>query len=161
MEENSIAAQVWKLSSCDMCELARNSVIMSGFPHKVPPTPSQADGTFPVSRQGSVLLPIPPAGEELLARAQLRRRGAGRERHPAHKRSRHPCGVPLRDHVRGAEFDHAGHPHGRAGDHRGGGGESVYGSWGRTKVTNIRTSCRLVTMVKRSVTTTLLSREDV
>lgn len=35
MEEYSIAAQVWKLSSCDMCELARNSVIMSGFPHEV------------------------------------------------------------------------------------------------------------------------------
>uniref|UniRef100_A0A1B6MLD3 AMP deaminase n=1 Tax=Graphocephala atropunctata TaxID=36148 RepID=A0A1B6MLD3_9HEMI len=35
MEEYSIAAQVWKLSSCDMCELARNSVIMSGFPHRM------------------------------------------------------------------------------------------------------------------------------
>ncbi|XP_037025853.1 AMP deaminase 2 isoform X3 [Bradysia coprophila] len=35
MEEYSIAAQVWKLSSCDMCELARNSVVMSGFPHKM------------------------------------------------------------------------------------------------------------------------------
>jgi AMP deaminase len=35
MEEYSIATQVWKLSSCDMCELARNSVYMSGFPHKV------------------------------------------------------------------------------------------------------------------------------
>lgn len=35
MEEYSIAAQVWKLSSCDMCELARNSVLMSGFPHRV------------------------------------------------------------------------------------------------------------------------------
>ncbi|XP_058443979.1 AMP deaminase 2 isoform X3 [Malaya genurostris] len=35
MEEYSIAAQVWKLSSCDMCELARNSVLMSGFPHKM------------------------------------------------------------------------------------------------------------------------------
>lgn len=35
MEEYSIAAQVWKLSSCDMCELARNSVLMSGFPHIV------------------------------------------------------------------------------------------------------------------------------
>ncbi|XP_073471990.1 AMP deaminase 2 isoform X2 [Aquarana catesbeiana] len=34
MEEYSIATQVWKLSSCDMCELARNSVLMSGFPHK-------------------------------------------------------------------------------------------------------------------------------
>ncbi|XP_026162153.1 AMP deaminase 2 isoform X2 [Mastacembelus armatus] len=37
MEEYSIAAQVWKLSSCDMCELARNSVLMSGFSHKVGP----------------------------------------------------------------------------------------------------------------------------
>jgi AMP deaminase len=35
MEEYSIAAQVWKLSSCDMCELARNSVLMSDFPHEV------------------------------------------------------------------------------------------------------------------------------
>ncbi|XP_060713765.1 AMP deaminase 2-like isoform X2 [Tachysurus vachellii] len=35
MEEYSIAAQVWKLSSCDMCELARNSVLMSGFSHEV------------------------------------------------------------------------------------------------------------------------------
>lgn len=35
MEEYSIAAQVWKLSSCDMCELARNSVLMSGFPHRM------------------------------------------------------------------------------------------------------------------------------
>ena len=35
MEEYSIAAQVWKLSPCDMCELARNSVLMSGFEHEV------------------------------------------------------------------------------------------------------------------------------
>uniref|UniRef100_A0A3B5JZA2 AMP deaminase n=2 Tax=Takifugu rubripes TaxID=31033 RepID=A0A3B5JZA2_TAKRU len=35
MEEYSIAAQVWKLSSCDMCELARNSVLMSGFSQQV------------------------------------------------------------------------------------------------------------------------------
>ncbi|XP_015231598.1 PREDICTED: AMP deaminase 2-like isoform X2 [Cyprinodon variegatus] len=35
MEEYSIAAQVWKLSSCDMCELARNSVLMSGFSHRI------------------------------------------------------------------------------------------------------------------------------
>jgi len=26
---------VWKFSSVDMCELARNSVLMSGFPHQV------------------------------------------------------------------------------------------------------------------------------
>ena len=35
MEEYSIAAQVWKLSPTDMCELARNSVLMSGFEDKV------------------------------------------------------------------------------------------------------------------------------
>ncbi|KAG5450871.1 AMP deaminase 2 [Clonorchis sinensis] len=31
IEEYSIATQVWKLTSIDMCELARNSVLMSGF----------------------------------------------------------------------------------------------------------------------------------
>ncbi|XP_059173213.1 AMP deaminase 2-like isoform X4 [Physella acuta] len=35
MEEYSIAAQVWKFSTCDMCEIARNSVLQSGFPHEV------------------------------------------------------------------------------------------------------------------------------
>ncbi|KAJ2802038.1 AMP deaminase [Coemansia guatemalensis] len=31
MEEYSVAAQIWKFSSVDMCELAMNSVIQSGF----------------------------------------------------------------------------------------------------------------------------------
>ncbi|XP_015785478.1 AMP deaminase 2 isoform X2 [Tetranychus urticae] len=35
MEEYSNATHIWQLSSCDMCELARNSVLMSGFPIKV------------------------------------------------------------------------------------------------------------------------------
>lgn len=35
MEEYAIAAQVWKLSTCDLCELARNSVLQSGLSHKV------------------------------------------------------------------------------------------------------------------------------
>ncbi|CAH8613149.1 unnamed protein product [Dicrocoelium dendriticum] len=35
IEEYSIATQVWKLTSTDMCELARNSVLMSGFPHSI------------------------------------------------------------------------------------------------------------------------------
>eukprot|EP00795_Rhopilema_esculentum_P016443 gene16443-7856_t len=35
MEEYSIVAQVWKFSQTDMCELARNSVLMSGFEQKV------------------------------------------------------------------------------------------------------------------------------
>jgi hypothetical protein len=31
MEEYSVAAQIWKLSSCDMCEISRNSVLASGW----------------------------------------------------------------------------------------------------------------------------------
>ena len=49
MEEYSIAAQVWKLSGVDMCELARNSVVMSGFPHKV----SQAQHVIPHAVHGT------------------------------------------------------------------------------------------------------------
>ena len=35
VEEYSIAAQVWKLTACDLCEIARNSVLHSGFPNKL------------------------------------------------------------------------------------------------------------------------------
>lgn len=31
MEEYAIAAQLWKLSTCDVCEIARNSVLQSGL----------------------------------------------------------------------------------------------------------------------------------
>jgi len=31
VEEYSVAAQVWKLSSTDICEIARNSVLQSGW----------------------------------------------------------------------------------------------------------------------------------
>jgi AMP deaminase len=31
IEEYSVAAQIWKLSPTDMCEIARNSVLQSGF----------------------------------------------------------------------------------------------------------------------------------
>jgi AMP deaminase len=31
IEEYSVAAQIWKLSSADMCEICRNSVLQSGF----------------------------------------------------------------------------------------------------------------------------------
>ena len=33
MEEYSIASKAWKLSICDMSEIARNSIFMSGFEH--------------------------------------------------------------------------------------------------------------------------------
>lgn len=35
MEEYAIAAQLWKLSTCDLCEIARNSVLQSGLSHEV------------------------------------------------------------------------------------------------------------------------------
>ncbi|XP_058073870.1 AMP deaminase-like [Magnolia sinica] len=33
VEEYSVAAQVWKLTACDLCEIARNSAHQSGFSH--------------------------------------------------------------------------------------------------------------------------------
>src|SRR4029434_6060888 len=56
MEEYSIATQVWKLSSCDMCELSRNSVLMSGFSHKV--SVLSQSSTLPVPRSQSYTLPV-------------------------------------------------------------------------------------------------------
>ena len=35
MEEYSVAAQIYKLSNVDMCELARNSVLQSGFENQL------------------------------------------------------------------------------------------------------------------------------
>lgn len=35
MEEYAIAAQVFKLSTCDMCEIARNSVLQSALSDEV------------------------------------------------------------------------------------------------------------------------------
>ncbi|KAJ1982315.1 AMP deaminase [Dimargaris xerosporica] len=35
IEEYSVATQIWKLSSSDMCEMARNSVLQSGFEHRL------------------------------------------------------------------------------------------------------------------------------
>ena len=34
LEEYSVAAQVWKLTSTDICEIARSSVLQSGFEHE-------------------------------------------------------------------------------------------------------------------------------
>ena len=35
VEEYSVAAQVWKFSGTDLCEVARNSVLHSGFPDRL------------------------------------------------------------------------------------------------------------------------------
>lgn len=107
MEEYSIATQVWKLSSCDMCELARNSVLMSGFSHKVPQPPAchlaatlsspslpwgKSQGCWPGMVQGrgrapkswlqAFLITVPTAGEEPLAGTQLYEGGPRGQRHP-------------------------------------------------------------------------------
>ncbi len=39
VEEYSVAAQVWKMTATDLCEIARNSVLHSGFPHQVTQEP--------------------------------------------------------------------------------------------------------------------------
>lgn len=92
MEEYSIATQVWKLSSCDMCELARNSVLMSGFSHKVPRPPAwpshrlspplpywgKSWGSWDTALQSPRqprLSPPHPAGKEPLAGTQLHQGG--------------------------------------------------------------------------------------
>lgn len=59
MEEYAIAAQLWKLSTCDVCEIARNSVLQSGLSHQV-----RGSGMFtpPLSHQAWLHLhPICPA----------------------------------------------------------------------------------------------------
>ena len=35
MDEYSVAKAIWKLSNADVCELARNSVLQSGFEHHI------------------------------------------------------------------------------------------------------------------------------
>ena len=44
LEEYSVAAQVYGLSATDMCEIARNSVLTSGFEH---PFKTQSGGWIP------------------------------------------------------------------------------------------------------------------
>lgn len=44
MEEYAIAAQLWKLSTCDLCEIARNSVVQSGLSHQVRAAPEASRG---------------------------------------------------------------------------------------------------------------------
>lgn len=58
MEEYSIATQVWKLSSCDMCELSRNSVLMSGFSHKVKSSCSTKDSAWQVQLESPHVVTI-------------------------------------------------------------------------------------------------------
>jgi AMP deaminase len=35
LEEYTIAAKRWGMTDCDMSEIARNSVLMSGFQHRL------------------------------------------------------------------------------------------------------------------------------
>ena len=65
MEEYSVAAQVWKLTATDLCEIARNSVLHSGFPHQV--------GTLPcITSQKWMTLSCPHALRSKTAQRQTR-----------------------------------------------------------------------------------------
>eukprot|EP00168_Porphyra_purpurea_P013910 TRINITY_DN391_c0_g1_i5.p1 TRINITY_DN391_c0_g1~~TRINITY_DN391_c0_g1_i5.p1 ORF type:complete len:515 (-),score=110.26 TRINITY_DN391_c0_g1_i5:660-2204(-) len=75
MEEFAVAAQVWKLTSTDLCELARNSVIQSGFESCV-----KAHWDW-----GAVVGP-----------------GRARQRYGQNQRAPHPRAVPVRHARRGA-----------------------------------------------------------
>lgn len=67
MEEYAIAAQLWKLSTCDVCEIARNSVLQSGLSHQVPLHPPFYYLFIASTRLLiSIFLPI---GEEALPRS--------------------------------------------------------------------------------------------
>lgn len=57
MEEYAIAAQLWKLSTCDVCEIARNSVLQSGLSDEV---------VTPVSLPSFLILNINPTGFPVL-----------------------------------------------------------------------------------------------
>ena len=72
MEEYSIAAQIFKLSSSDLCELARNSCLMSGFSHDVKQV--QEGHTEEEKKQKSSFI-------SALAGTKLHGRGGGIQRH--------------------------------------------------------------------------------
>lgn len=54
LEEYSVAVQVWKLTSTDMCEIARNSVLQSGFEHKFKEHYLGPNYTLPGSRGNDI-----------------------------------------------------------------------------------------------------------
>lgn len=61
MEEYAIAAQVFKLSTCDMCEIARNSVLQCGLSHQVVLTGSPCSSDTGVPGDRWVLWSLMPA----------------------------------------------------------------------------------------------------
>lgn len=89
MEEYSIAAQVWKLSSCDMCELARNSVIMSGFPHKVRSFKS-------ILNNANIKC---PSDQTTLARTEFHKGRSSGKRYNKDQRTKYSSSFPLRNFV--------------------------------------------------------------
>lgn len=94
MEEYCVAAQVWKLSATDLCEIARNSVLQSGFEHP-----------FKAHFVGENYVLDGPEGNGAARRARAlfsMPLTAHCRRHPRHQRAKHPCAVPQRAAARGA-----------------------------------------------------------
>lgn len=65
MEEYAIAAQVFKLSTCDMCEIARNSVLQCGLSHEVG-VPWVLSSALPGTGTAARRLPALPRVPQLL-----------------------------------------------------------------------------------------------
>lgn len=74
MEEYAIAAQVFKLSTCDMCEIARNSVLQCGLSHEVGALRHRGPGARRAPEQGpGGAWQQPPVPGALPARVLTRR----------------------------------------------------------------------------------------
>ena len=84
MEEYSIAAQIFKLSSSDLCELARNSVLMSGFSHDVKQVAHREEEEPHMNYFVSALVGT-----------KLHSWGCGLQRHKSNECPGHPCGVQV------------------------------------------------------------------
>ena len=110
MEEYAIAAQLWKLSTCDVCEIARNSVLQSGLSHQVQlPSFSQLLSHEPGIMTYIQCKPATPmyclfTGQGALLRRELSERRSRRERYRSDQRCPDPHGLQARDTVQRAQL---------------------------------------------------------
>lgn len=113
MEEYAIAAQLWKLSTCDVCEIARNSVLQCGLSHQVQPllllhcmTKSPRHSFFTdtnVFNRANETYCL-SQGQAALYRGELSERRARGEWHQSDQRRSDPHGLPTWDAVQRAQL---------------------------------------------------------